>query len=235
MFGIVLQDPFLFTGTIESNIRLGSPGIDRKIVEQACEEIGLADFITALPEGVASAVNERGSTLSVGQRQLINFARALAHNPRFLILDEATSSVDTKTEFQIREALDRLLSGRTALVIAHRLSTIQHADRILVFHKGRLREQGAHQELLAQRGIYYRLYQLQYKEQELHLPLAVRRLPSYSRARLNPSPTSRRRCGPTAPCRRMPRNQLAPALRPVPLCSWRASLPAPFHAAIHSA
>jgi ATP-binding cassette subfamily B multidrug efflux pump len=172
MFGIVLQDPFLFTGTIESNIRLGSPGIDRKMVEQACEEIGLADFITALPEGVASSVNERGSTLSVGQRQLINFARALAHNPRFLILDEATSSVDTKTEFQIREALDRLLSGRTALVIAHRLSTIQHADRILVFHKGRLREQGAHQELLVQRGIYYRLYQLQYKEQELHLPTA---------------------------------------------------------------
>jgi ATP-binding cassette subfamily B protein len=173
MFGIVLQDPFLFTGTIESNIRLGSPGIDRKMVEQACEEIGLADFITALPEGVASSVNERGSTLSVGQRQLINFARALAHNPRFLILDEATSSVDTKTEFQIREALDRLLSGRTALVIAHRLSTIQHADRILVFHKGRLREQGAHQELLAQRGIYYRLYQLQYKEQELHLSSAT--------------------------------------------------------------
>jgi ATP-binding cassette subfamily B multidrug efflux pump len=170
MFGIVLQDPFLFSGTIESNIRLGSPGIDHETVIRACEEIGLADFISALPEGVASSVNERGSTLSVGQRQLINFARALAHNPRFLILDEATSSVDTKTEFQIREALDRLLSGRTALVIAHRLSTIQHADRILVFHKGRLREQGAHQELLAQRGIYYRLYQLQYKEQELHLP-----------------------------------------------------------------
>jgi ATP-binding cassette subfamily B protein len=170
MFGIVLQDPFLFSGTIETNIRLGSPGIDRKMVEQACEEIGLADFIRALPEGVTSSVNERGSTLSVGQRQLINFARALAHNPRFLILDEATSSVDTKTEVQIREALDRLLSGRTALVIAHRLSTIQHADRILVFHKGRLREQGAHQELLAQRGIYYRLYQLQYKEQELHVP-----------------------------------------------------------------
>jgi len=170
LFGIVLQDPFLFSGTIESNIRLGSPGIDREMVLKACDEIGLADFITALPEGVSSAVNERGSTLSVGQRQLINFARALAHNPRFLILDEATSSVDTKTEFQIREALNRLLSGRTALVIAHRLSTIQYADRILVFHKGRLREQGAHQELLAQRGIYYRLYQLQYKEQELHLP-----------------------------------------------------------------
>src|SRR6266851_3825212 len=170
-FGIVLQDPFLFTGTIETNIRLGTPGIDRATVESAVDEIGLGEFIRSLPEGVGASVNERGSTLSVGQRQLINFARALAHNPRFLILDEATSSVDTKTELQIRDALDRLLSGRTALVIAHRLSTIQHADRILVFHKGRLREQGAHQELLAQRGIYYRLYQLQYKEQELHLPV----------------------------------------------------------------
>ncbi len=169
-FGIVLQDPFLFTGTIESNICLGTPGINRTTVESAVQEIGLGDFVESLPEGVASGVNERGSTLSVGQRQLINFARALAHNPRFLILDEATSSVDTKTELLIREALGRLLSGRTALVIAHRLSTIQHADRILVFHKGRLREQGAHQELLAERGIYYRLYQLQYKEQELHLP-----------------------------------------------------------------
>ena len=170
----MLQDPFLFTGTIESNIRLGTSGIDRGTVERAVDEIGLGDFIRSLPEGVASTVNERGSTLSVGQRQLINFARALAHNPRFLILDEATSSVDTKTELLIREALDRLLSGRTALVIAHRLSTIQHADRILVFHKGRLREQGDHQELLAQRGIYYRLYQLQYKEQEFHLPIEAK-------------------------------------------------------------
>jgi ATP-binding cassette subfamily B multidrug efflux pump len=169
-FGIVLQDPFLFTGTIESNICLGTLGIGRSTVESAVQEIGLGDFVGSLPEGVGASVNERGSTLSVGQRQLINFARALAHNPRFLILDEATSSVDTKTELLIREALGRLLSGRTALVIAHRLSTIQHADRILVFHKGRLREQGAHQELLAERGIYYRLYQLQYKEQELHLP-----------------------------------------------------------------
>jgi ATP-binding cassette subfamily B multidrug efflux pump len=170
-FGIVLQDPFLFTGTIETNICLGTPGITRATVESAVDEIGLGEFVRSLPEGVGASVNERGSTLSVGQRQLINFARALAHNPRFLILDEATSSVDTKTELLIREALGRLLSGRTALVIAHRLSTIQHADRILVFHKGRLREQGAHQELLAERGIYYRLYQLQYKEQELHLPL----------------------------------------------------------------
>ena len=172
-FGIVLQDPFLFSGTIESNVRLGTAGIDSATVKHAVDEVGLGDFIRALPDGVGTSVNERGSTLSVGQRQLINFARALAHNPRFLILDEATSSVDTKTEMLIRGALDRLLCGRTALVIAHRLSTIQHADCILVFHKGRLREQGAHQELLAQRGIYYRLYQLQYKEQELHLPIDV--------------------------------------------------------------
>jgi ATP-binding cassette subfamily B protein len=175
-FGIVLQDPFLFSGTIESNVRLGTPGITRADVEHALREIGLGEFIRSLPQGVGTDVNERGSTLSVGQRQLISFARALAHNPRFLILDEATSSVDTKTELLIREALNRLLTGRTALVIAHRLSTIQDADRILVFHKGRLREQGAHQELLAQRGIYYRLYQLQYKEQELHEPLATDRL-----------------------------------------------------------
>src|SRR5436309_2257647 len=170
-FGIVLQDPFLFTGTIETNVRLGTQHIENATVERALEEVGLGEFIRSLSNGAATGVNERGSTLSVGQRQLINFARALAHNPRFLILDEATSSVDTKTELLIREALNRLLSGRTALVIAHRLSTIQHANRILVFHKGRLREQGAHQELLAQRGIYYRLYQLQYKEQELHLPV----------------------------------------------------------------
>ena len=173
-FGIVLQDPFLFTGTIETNVRLGTQNIENAAVEQALEEVGLGEFIRSLSNGASTSVNERGSTLSVGQRQLINFARALAHNPRFLILDEATSSVDTKTELQIREALSHLLSGRTALVIAHRLSTIQHADRILVFHKGRLREQGAHQELLAQRGIYFRLYQLQYKEQELHLPLEAR-------------------------------------------------------------
>jgi ATP-binding cassette subfamily B protein len=173
-FGIVLQDPFLFTGTIETNVRLGTEHIENATVERALEEVGLGEFIRSLSNGAATSVNERGSTLSVGQRQLINFARALAHNPRFLILDEATSSVDTKTELQIREALSRLLSGRTALVIAHRLSTIQYADHILVFHKGRLREHGAHQELLAQRGIYFRLYQLQYKEQELHLPIETR-------------------------------------------------------------
>jgi ATP-binding cassette subfamily B multidrug efflux pump len=188
-FGIVLQDPFLFTGTIETNIRLGTPGIGRKDVEHALHEVGLAEFIHSLTDGADTVVNERGSTLSVGQRQLINFARALAHNPRFLILDEATSSVDTKTELLIREALDRLLTGRTALVIAHRLSTIQHADRILVFHKGKLREQGDHQELLAERGIYYRLYQLQYKEQELHLPASARDAASLS-ALPSPQPAS---------------------------------------------
>ncbi len=175
-FGIVLQDPFLFTGTIESNVRLGTEGIDRAGVESAVQEVGLGDLIRSLPGGVTSDVTERGATLSVGQRQLISFARALAHNPKFLILDEATSSVDTKTELMIRAALDRLLEGRTALVIAHRLSTIQHADRILVFHKGRLREEGSHQELLAKRGIYYRLYQLQYKDQELQLPAPGRTL-----------------------------------------------------------
>ncbi|HEV2522620.1 MAG TPA: ABC transporter ATP-binding protein [Candidatus Acidoferrales bacterium] len=166
-FGIVLQDPFLFTGTLESNVRLGDEEISREQVESALREVGLGSLLDSLPEGIDTNVTERGATFSVGQRQLVSFARALAHNPRFMILDEATSSVDTKTELMIREALDRLLEGRTALVIAHRLSTIQHADRILVFHKGKLREQGSHQQLLAQRGIYYRLYQLQYKDQEL--------------------------------------------------------------------
>ncbi len=173
LFGIVLQDPFLFSGTIESNVRLGTESIGRENVEKALREVGLGSFVSSLAHGVGTEVTERGTTLSVGQRQLISFARALAHNPRFLILDEATSSVDTQTETLIREALDRLLSGRTAVVIAHRLSTIQHADRILVFHKSRLREEGTHQELLARRGIYYRLYQLQYKDQELRISAPV--------------------------------------------------------------
>jgi ATP-binding cassette subfamily B protein len=171
-FGIVLQDPFLFTGTLDSNVRLGTASVDRAAVDSALREVGLGPFLDSLPQGLDTEVNERGSTFSVGQRQLVSFARALAHNPQFLILDEATSSVDTRTEMMIREALNRLLTGRTAIVIAHRLSTIQHADRILVFHKGRLREQGTHQELLYQRGIYYRLYQLQYKDQEMHVPVA---------------------------------------------------------------
>ena len=173
LFGIVLQDPFLFSGTIESNVRLGTESISRDDVARALDEVGLGSFVHSLAHGMSTEVTERGSTLSVGQRQLINFARALAHNPRFLILDEATSSVDTQTESLIREALNRLLSGRTALVIAHRLSTIQHSDRILVFHKSRLREEGTHQELLARRGIYYRLYQLQYKDQELRVSTPI--------------------------------------------------------------
>jgi ATP-binding cassette, subfamily B, multidrug efflux pump len=172
LFGIVLQDPFLFTGTLESNVKLGTETIDRATAGRALREVGLEPFVESLPQGIETPVTERGATLSVGQRQLVSFARALAHNPKFLILDEATSSVDTKTELLIREALDRLLEGRTSVVIAHRLSTIQHAHRILVFHKGRLREQGSHQELLALRGIYYRLYQLQYKEQEISVPLS---------------------------------------------------------------
>src|ERR1700683_864217 len=181
LFGIVLQDPFLFTGTLESNVKLGTETISRAATEKALREVGLGPFLESQPQGVETPVTERGSTLSVGQRQLVSFARALAHNPKFLILDEATSSVDTKTELLIREALDRLLQGRTAVVIAHRLSTIQHAHRILVFHKGRLREQGSHQELLLVRGIYYRLYQLQYKEQERGVPGTTGAMPGFPR------------------------------------------------------
>jgi ATP-binding cassette subfamily B protein len=169
-FGVVLQDPFLFTGTIGSNIRLGSSWIEDANVENAAEEVNLGEFIRSLPGGFDEEVRERGSTLSTGQKQLISFARALAHNPQILILDEATSSVDTETEFRVRDALNRMVSGRTSLVIAHRLSTVQRADKIIVMHKGRVRELGTHQQLLAQRGIYYKLYQLQYKDQEIGLP-----------------------------------------------------------------
>lgn len=165
--GVVLQDPFLFSGTIEQNIRLGTQNITREAVEKAAEEVNVAEFIRSLPEGFDSLLQERGNTLSTGQKQLVSFARALAHNPRILILDEATSSVDTDTEFRVREALTRLVEGRTSLVIAHRLSTIQRADQIIVMHKGRVREMGTHQQLLARRGVYFKLYQLQYKDQEL--------------------------------------------------------------------
>ena len=134
--------------------------------------MNLLEFIHSLPDGFEHPIQERGSGLSTGQKQLISFARALAHNPRYLILDEATSSVDTETEFRVREALNRMVEGRTSIVIAHRLSTIQRADRILVMHKGRLRESGTHQQLLAQRGIYWKLYQLQYKDQEIRVPEA---------------------------------------------------------------
>jgi ATP-binding cassette subfamily B protein len=165
-FGVVLQDPHLFTGTVADNIRLGTAGIADQQITAAAERVNLLDFIRTLPNGFDQTVRERGSGFSTGQKQLISFARALAHNPRYLILDEATSSVDTETEFRIREALDRLVEGRTSIVIAHRLSTIQRANRILVMHKGKLREMGTHQELLGLRGIYWNLYQLQYKEQE---------------------------------------------------------------------
>jgi ATP-binding cassette subfamily B multidrug efflux pump len=170
-FGVVLQDPYLFTGTINSNIRLGTTQITDDQIVQAAERVNFLDFVRSLPEGFDQPVRERGNGFSTGQKQLMNFARALAHDPRILILDEATSSVDTDTELRVREALTHLVEGRTSLVIAHRLSTIQRADRILVMHKAKLREMGTHQELLALRGIYWKLYQLQYKEQEL-LPLS---------------------------------------------------------------
>jgi ATP-binding cassette subfamily B protein len=168
-FAVVLQDVFLFSGTMESNVRLGSP-ISRERVEAAAEDVNLAPFLRTLPLGLDHPVNERGTTLSAGQRQLLAFARALAHDPKILILDEATSSVDTETELQIRKAIDRLMEGRTSIIIAHRLSTIQRCDKIIVMHKGRVREIGTHQQLLTQRGIYYKLYQLQYKDQEVGVP-----------------------------------------------------------------
>jgi ATP-binding cassette subfamily B multidrug efflux pump len=177
-FGVVLQDPFLFSGTIGGNIRLGTKRIQDEDVEQAAEDVNLADFIRALPKGLDEEVRERGSTLSTGQKQLISFARALAHEPKILILDEATSSVDTETEFRVRDALNRMVEGRTSLIIAHRLSTVQRADKIIVMHKGHVREMGTHQQLLAQRGIYFKLYQLQYKDQELN----VERAPSPANA-----------------------------------------------------
>jgi ATP-binding cassette subfamily B protein len=164
--GLVLQDVFLFSGSVSRNIRLDEAGIDEERIRWAAEEVRALPFIERLPGGFEAAVRERGAGLSVGQKQLIAFARALAFDPRVLILDEATSSIDTETEQLIQRALDRLLVGRTSLVIAHRLSTIQKADRILVLHKGVVRELGTHQELLAKRGIYYRLYELQFREKE---------------------------------------------------------------------
>ena len=163
LFSLVLQDVHLFSGTIADNIRLGDASIDRARIEQAARAVHADAFIERLPDGLASAVAERGSTLSVGQKQLLSFARALAFDPRVLILDEATSSVDTETELLIRDALRVLMAGRTTIAIAHRLSTIQDMDQILVLHKGKLREAGTHQELLAARGIYFKLFELQYK------------------------------------------------------------------------
>jgi ATP-binding cassette subfamily B protein len=166
LFSLVLQDVQLFTGTVADNIRLGNSGITDEAVHRAAAAVHADAFIQRLPAGYAAPVAERGATLSVGQKQLLSFARALAFDPRILILDEATSSVDTETELLIRDALKVLMGGRTTIAIAHRLSTIQDMDKILVLHKGQLREAGTHQELLARRGIYFKLYQLQYRDQE---------------------------------------------------------------------
>ena len=166
LFSLVLQDVHLFSGTIGGNIRLGNDGISDEQVWSAARAVHADSFIERLPDGLASKVAERGSTLSVGQKQLLSFARALAFDPPVLILDEATSSVDTETELLIRDALQVLMARRTTIAIAHRLSTIQDMNKILVLHKGELREAGNHQELLAKRGLYYKLYQLQYKDQE---------------------------------------------------------------------
>ena len=165
-FAVVLQDPFLFTGSIAENIRFGNEDLTADTLRQAARDVNVLDFIESLPQQFNEPVRERGNSLSTGQKQLINFARALAYNPRILILDEATSSVDTDTELRIRGALERMVEGRTSVLIAHRLSTVQRAETILVMHKSQLREQGTHQQLLAQRGLYWKLYQLQYKDQE---------------------------------------------------------------------
>ncbi len=164
---IVLQDVFLFSGTIRSNISMDNNEISIEKIKEASKIVGADKFIEILPNKYDEEVKERGATLSVGQKQLISFARALVYDPQILVLDEATSSVDTETELLIQKAIEKLLVGRTAIVIAHRLSTIQSADKIIVMHKGEIREMGNHQELLAKRGIYYRLYQLQYKDQEI--------------------------------------------------------------------
>ena len=164
--GLVLQDVFLFSGSIAHNLTLEDPEITEADMRRAAELVGADAFIRKLPNGYGQDVRERGASLSHGQRQLLSFVRALVYDPEFLVLDEATSSVDTETERLIEQALEKLMAGRTSLVVAHRLSTIQHSDRILVMHKGRIREQGAHQELLAMDGLYRRLYELQYAEQE---------------------------------------------------------------------
>ena len=172
-FGLVLQDVYLFSGSIRENIRLGHDAIGEAEVQAAARSVHADRFVERLPDGLDSEVGERGATLSVGQRQLLSFARALAFAPEVLLLDEATSSVDTDTERLVQDALHVLMAGRTTIAIAHRLSTVQDMDQILVFHKGELRETGAHQQLLARRGLYHMLYQLQYRDQERGAALAA--------------------------------------------------------------
>jgi ATP-binding cassette, subfamily B, multidrug efflux pump len=162
---IVLQDVFLFSGSVSENIRLGDATITDAQIKHAADTVHASQFIERLPQKYDTRLGERGSSLSVGQKQLLSFARALTFNPKILVLDEATSSIDTETELLIRDALQKLLAGRTSIIIAHRLSTIQNADRIIVLHHGQIREIGRHQELLRLKGIYWKLYQLQYKEQ----------------------------------------------------------------------
>ena len=171
-FSLVLQDVYLFSGTVRDNIKLWHEGISETMIRSAARSVHANRFIDRMPHGLDTLVAERGATLSVGQKQLLSFARALAFSPDVLVLDEATSSVDTNTELLIRDALHVMMANRTTIAIAHRLSTVQDMDKILLFHKGQLREVGTHQELLARRGLYYKLYQLQYKEQEV-APLLI--------------------------------------------------------------
>jgi ATP-binding cassette subfamily B protein len=169
-FAVVLQDVFLFSGTIEDNIRLGKKEITDERTVWAAREVHAAEFVERLENGYKAELKERGAGLSVGQKQLISFARALAFDPKILVLDEATSSIDTETEQLIQAAVERVMRERTSFVVAHRLSTIQNCDRILVFHHGELRESGTHHELLAMRGLYWRLYRLQYADRTLETP-----------------------------------------------------------------
>jgi ABC-type multidrug transport system fused ATPase/permease subunit len=172
-FAVVLQDVFLFSGSLANNIRLGNTKISDEKILWAAKEVHADEFVRKIPDAYESLVKERGAGLSVGQKQLISFARALAFEPSILILDEATSSIDTETEQLIQQAVDRVMRARTSLVVAHRLSTIQKCDRILVFHHGELREAGTHNELLGSRGLYWRLYQLQYVEEKIEHPASL--------------------------------------------------------------